>query len=568
VNPDPFILARVEAAARSGRIAEAASEARAALDAGMRHPLLFVVVAQAAQDQGRFDVAENLLGQAIRMSPGDAALYTRLGGCLDLARRPAQASEAFDAALRIAPGFAPALDGKARVLKGEGRVDEAQELFHAALSSDPGYVPALLGLAALAGEAGDWAQSRSAATRVLEIAAGLPEAVWALARADLAEREFATAETRLAKLVADPRLTPMQRADVRLMLGEAHHGQGRFAEAFEAWVAGKGELHALYAGIAAGSESETARLARTADWLEERQAGFDAGPDTPDAPDPSGAAGHVFLVGFPRSGTTLIEQVLASHPRVAALEERPTLVEAAVEFLADARGLERLASLSESEAEAWRRRYWRVVREAGVNADGKVFVDKQPAGAVLLPLAAKLFPHAKVLFAIRDPRDVVLSCLRQGFQMNAFTYELTTLEGAARCYDAVMRLAELCRTHLSRDWFDLRLEDLIADFDGRTRALCDFLGLDWSPRLAGFAETAKQGNVRTPSADQVRAGLNDSGVGRWRSYETMLAPVLPILEPWAERLGYALGVNSIPVSPRKSDAGRPARPRSPRRRRP
>jgi hypothetical protein len=191
------------------------------------------------------------------------------------------------------------------------------------------------------------------------------------------------------------------------------------------------------------------------------------------------------------------------------------------------------------ELKARRRKYWDTVREAKLDVKGRVFIDKQPGGAVHLPLIRRLFPRAKIVFAARDPRDVVLSCLRRSFQVNALTYEFTTLAGAAACYDAFMQLREAGRERLGLAWFDLPHEDLVADFEGRMRDLCTFLDLDWSPALAEFAETAKTRQVRTPSASQVRAGLTDTGVGRWRDYADAMKPVLDKLAPWVERFGYA-----------------------------
>lgn len=525
------ILHRLEAAARAGRMDEAARIADQALAKGVRHPLPFAVLAQAALDNGRFHEAIALLNRAIALAPGDAALPTRLGLCLELAGRPGDAERAFDQALALAPMFTAALECKARLLRGVGREQEAEALFSDALKSDPANVGAWIGRAALRGDAGDWEASANAARRALALQPAHPDALWELARAALAKKHFAEARTLLERLLATPGPAPAKRW-ARTALGDALEGLGRHAEAFDAWATGKAELRALYAKQAAERPSETARIAEIAEWLETS--------DVAHAPADrrSDVAGHVFLTGFPRSGTTLLEQVLAAHAGVVTLEERPTLGEAGARLLATPEGRHELTSLDEAGVASWRRRYWQVVAEADLDPAGKVFVDKQPAGAALVPLLARLFPDAKVLFAIRDPRDVVLSCLGRTFQMNAFTYELTTLEGAARCYDAAMRLAEVCRAKLAIEWLDLRMEDLIADFEGQTRRLCEFAGLSWTPDLARFAEVSRQRTIRTPSAVQVRSGLSASSIGRWRAYRTELEPVLPILRPWVERYGY------------------------------
>ena len=173
-----------------------------------------------------------------------------------------------------------------------------------------------------------------------------------------------------------------------------------------------------------------------------------------------------------------------------------------------------------------------------MNPDGKVVVDKMPLYSTKLPLISKLFPGAKVLFAQRDPRDVVLSCFRRPFQINAGMYQFVTLEGAARYYDAVMRLAEVYRQKLPLDVYDIRYEKLVSDFEGETRAVCDFLGVEWNPGLHNFAQTARDRQIRTPSAAQVRGGLFTTGAGHWRRYAAHLEPIMPILQPWIERFGY------------------------------
>jgi tetratricopeptide (TPR) repeat protein len=527
---DRETLSRIDAAARAGDLATAARLADAAVKRGIEHPLPYIVLGHSQQQLGRFDEAIAFYARATQLDPNDAGLFTRLAGCLDAARRPREALTAYDTALARNPRFPPALEGKARVLSGDGRAAEARTLFNAALTADPKFLAAMMGLAHLSAEAGDWADAKAACERALKVEPNFPEALWLLAQAQMADGKPEAAEARLRTLLADPRLTPFQRADARLELGDALHAQSRWDDAFAAYAEGKAAQHQLYAQRAASRERETARAGRLATWLETT--------DVSKWPADSGGGDHVFLLGFPRSGTTLLEQALAGHPRVVALEERPTLTEASRGLFDNPGNFTPLAQMSEADAEARRVRYWEVVREFDAEPQGGVFVDKQPGGAIHLPLIRRLFPKAKVLFAVRDPRDVALSCLRQNFQLNALTYEFTALEDAAACYDAFMRLAEASRAHLDLAWRDVRHEDLIADFEGRMRDVCVFVGLDWSPAMTEFAETAKARSVRTPSASQVRAGLTDTGVGRWRDYARHLTPVLPALAPWVERFGY------------------------------
>jgi hypothetical protein len=157
---------------------------------------------------------------------------------------------------------------------------------------------------------------------------------------------------------------------------------------------------------------------------------------------------------------------------------------------------------------------------------------------VKLPLIAALFPSAKVLFAVRDPRDVVLSCLRARFRINAFIIELLRPGDAAEFYAASMTLAELYRKRLPLTIYDVRHEGLVSDFDTVCRNVCAFIGIEWNPSMRDFAARQHVRAVATPSARQLTRGLSRTGIARWRRYADQLAPLLPILDPWVERFGY------------------------------
>jgi hypothetical protein len=323
------------------------------------------------------------------------------------------------------------------------------------------------------------------------------------------------------------------------MIGDLKDAQGRPGEAFAAYQACNAELKAMNAPSFEGPGKETAlaRVRRLTGWFAaaDPEPWGDAPPALPQAGDP---IAHIFLVGFPRSGTTLLQNVLAAHPAVVSLEEKDCLAAAESAYLSSDEGLERLSRISRDEAARQRELYWSAVRSFGVEPGGKVFIDKLPLASVLLPVIAKLFPNARVLFAIRDPRDVVLSCFRRRFAMNAAMYELLTLEGAGAYYDAVMRLSERYRDLLPLPQHLVRYESLVDDFEATAGAACRFVGLEWDAGLLEFAARARTRGIATPSAAQVARGLNREGQGVWRRYREQINPVLPMLEPWVERFGY------------------------------
>jgi hypothetical protein len=234
----------------------------------------------------------------------------------------------------------------------------------------------------------------------------------------------------------------------------------------------------------------------------------------------------------------LLEQVLAGHPDVAAMEERTCLMDSAAAFFGGDAGLDELAALSEVELEPWRQAYWKRVAETEPALTRPVFIDKMPLNAVFLPLVARLFPRAKILFALRDPRDVVLSCFRRRFAMNAGMYEFTSLETTAAYYGAVMRLTEIYRDKLAPDLIEVRHESLVADFDGEAARICDFLGLEFRDEMRAFAVRARGQNIDTPSGAQVARGLNPEGLDQWRRYAPQMQPVLAWLAPFVTQFGY------------------------------
>ena len=420
------------------------------------------------------------------------------------------------------------------LLENSNDLTGARSAYQRVVALDSGHVEALASLAWLDAQAGDSLSARAWSELALELHGANVLARMALAFADLQDRQLDAAGHRLAQLYADPALTPLNRSIVLGLIGDLNDAQGDAARAYKAYDAANAQLKALCPEFADSALGHARRLTA---WFEaaDREQWRNPPEARAEATDPKA---HIFLVGFPRSGTILLETVLAGHPEVVTLEERDSLAQAADAFLSSSEGLERLANISPDEAQTQRDFYWSAVRDFGVEPRGRVFIDKMPLATMLLPLISQLFPNARVLFAVRDPRDVVLSCFRRRFGMNAAMYELLTLDGAATYYNAVMTLADVYRELLPIPQHIVRYESLVEDFESTARAVCDFVGLDWTPAMADIAATARARGITTPSAAQLAAGLNRDGQGTWRRYREQMSPVLPVLEPWVKRFGY------------------------------
>jgi len=533
------------AATRLSRIAEVSRHdlakatklaAKAKAD-GVRSPLVHHLVALELKDASRFDEAIVELGLGLELAPQDPRLLTTVGFCLLELNRRQEAAQVFERAMKLDPGSAEAAYGYGWTAERLGALPSAESAFNRAVKLDPNHADGLAGLAGLAVRRREWAVARDLANRAIAVSTRQTDALMNLARIDIGEENFELAERRLRDIVTLPNLPPLARANAWIMLGDALDGQGRFEAAYDAYAKGKSELRDLYASEFGGSERPTSQEVVSA-MLKE----FTATPAAAWTSPPSGAnrsadSVHAFLVGFPRTGTTLLEQVIATHPEMAALGERPTMIDAESEFLSRAGGLARLSSVMPDLLEPFRQAYWRRVRGFGVDPAGKVFVDKHPLSTIRLPLIYKMFPDAKVIFAIRDPLDVVLSCFRRSFNMNANMYEFNSLVTTARFYNAVMTAGETYLERLPFAVHRVRHEEMVEDFDTASIDLCAFLGVDWTPKLKDFANTAR--SIATPSGAQVAKGLSAEGVGHWRNYAFALEPVAGILAPWVEKFGYS-----------------------------
>jgi Flp pilus assembly protein TadD len=534
LKADQQMLSAVLAHAQSGEIPRAAAIAEQALAEGFEHPLLLNVLATRLEHEGNFEAAVRLLERAVAIAPEDVPARNALALCLQRVDRPQEALEHVEELLKRHPdlGFVHANKGNALIALGS--LGQAQASHLRALELDPQCFAAMGSLAAIATHRGEHAEARRWAERLLARVPGYPHAVLSLAAADLADGAVERAQARLRDLLADPRVGPSERARAQGLLGDVLDAAGRYPEAFAAYSACNESLRYLHQGFASG----TSILARVRSLAAALRVVAPRWPAAATSPSPSGdAAGHVLLMGFPRSGTTLLEVVLDGHPGTVSLEEQELLTEGVQAFMREPLNLEPLARADEGALQALRAAYWKRVRQSGVEVSGKLFVDKHPLNTLHLPLIARLFPRAKILFMRRDPRDVVLSCFRRRFKMGPAMYQMLTLQGAAQFYAAVMEFSELARPLLGLHWHEVRYEHLMADFAGQMRAICQFLGIEWIDSMETFANRVQSRERATPSTAQLARGLDRSGIGHWQHYRAALEPVQPVLARWVERLG-------------------------------
>ena len=522
-------------ALRRGDVTVAMDMSEKAVGQGLEEVNILTLAGQRRLRLGQPQEALTVLLRARALNPASIEALNALGLCLAQLGRAREAVAVFDDALAQGPQVAYLHLHKAQTLEEMGSFGESRAVLEHLLTLEPANAQALARLAGLAARRGEMTAARDFATRTLAIAP-MPAAAIALAMADIEDRQFETARTRLAPLLVESKVSPVNLSIAQGLTGDALDGLDKPGEAFAAYVSSRETLREASAHLFRGKESASARVHRVAGYFASAPFKFWQADASKAATGP--VSTHVFLVGFPRSGTTLLEQVLASHGDIQTLEEADCLQDTINQFVDKPSGLEQFAALDAAGLARCRAVYWRRVTEAGVSPQRKVFVDKMPLNTIHLGLIARLFPAAKILFALRDPRDVVLSCFRRRLVMTAHMYEFTRLDSAGAFYAAVMALAQIYRDRLGLSLLDLRHEDMLADFDGETRRVCEFLGLDWDAAMRDFAGSARLRDIKTPSSAQVVRGLNAEGAGQWRRYREQLEPVLPVLAPWVERFGY------------------------------
>ncbi len=509
---------RIQSALQVQDFETATRLAEMAVARGEVHETLFRLAALHRQGAGDLNGAADMLLRAVQIAPHDPAILMAAGDALRQIGQLQDAVTLFDDAIARDGTMVAAWYGHALALEAAGALADARDSYQRVTELAPETAPGFAGLSTTNAQLGDKDAARRFATQALVIAPDDPAACMALARCDLADGNFSEAVTLL-------RQTALDQVDLLTLLGDALDRSGNFDEAFDAYAAANQRFAHVHGGYASPNSMRDRLLA-----IENAVAGLNpAAWSVSDTPAP--AACHIFLLGYPRSGTTLVEQALASLPDVVTLEEAPTLDDAQAFLTGD--GVAHLSTLTDAEVDDLRAAYWRRVADLGMDAAGKTFVDMDPSKSMGLPAIARLFPDAKIIVMRRDPRDVIWSCFRRAFVYSAMTLEFSSLDRAAQHYDAVMRLTRTSLETLPINHHLLVYEDLVRDFDATTRALCGFVGIAWSADMRDFGATARAGRVRTASAEQVRQSLFD-GSGQWRNYAHKLSAVLPILEPWTE----------------------------------
>ena len=460
-----------------GRMAQAQAAFEAALALRPDHAESHNNLGMALAAQGRHGDAAACFRKALALKPDHARAHSNLGVALMALDRLEPAADCFRRAVALSPGYAKAHNNLGVALQHQGRFAPARDAFKAALRVDPAYAEALFNLSVLPAEAPGSPEDEAAFGR--------------LRGQSQAERE------------------PMARGTLLFALGRALEERGDVDGAFDAWAEANALRRARLSFDIAQAERRMAAIADAFDRPAlERLAGQGLASERP-----------IFILGMPRSGTTLVEQILAAHPQVHGGGELAALGELAAEVKAP-------ADMTGDDCRALGQAY---LDRAPAGAPGRTRVtDKAIANFQYLGLARLGLPGAAIVHCRRDPRDVALSCFATRFaEGQGFTHHLAELGRYWRAYD---RLMDHWRAVLPPGlMLEIPYEALVADLETWARRLVAHCGLEWDDACLRFFEADRE--VRTASFAQVRRPIYASSVGRWRRFEARLAPLLEALGP-------------------------------------
>ncbi len=472
--------------------------------------------------RGEAAEAQRYLNEALESAPGDAAARRDLARLLCLQERVAEAMPLIQRLLVNEPRNSSYLCLKAQALRLEGRTQEAIALMEELVAESPGDVQAWLILGNTLREVGQQARAIASFRRALDAQPGFGEAYWALANLKtyrFTDGDVAAMRQQLARQAPGSKPIHLQFA-----LGKALEDAGDFAESFEHYSRGAAQQRARIS-YDAGATTEYVRRSKAA-----YTAGFFAGrPGGSERRDP------IFIVGLPRSGSTLLEQILASHSQVEGTRELPDVPAIVMDLFADpnagaAEYPESLAAMGNAEIEALALRY---LARTGIRRLRGLprFVDKMLGNFSHVALIHLMFPRAAIIDARRHPLASGFSCYKQLFAQGMnFSYDLGEMGRYYRDYAELMQhIDEVLPGRVHRVHYEL----LVTDPENELRRLLDYCGLPFEDECLRFYENPRA--VQTISSEQVRQPIYSGALEQWRHYEPWLGPLKDAVGGWLER---------------------------------
>jgi tetratricopeptide (TPR) repeat protein len=496
--------------------------------------------AEAAWANKDFAAGIELMESAGRLSPANPGILLVLGQYHGLRYDYAAAERCFDKALRLAPDKAAMLAVIATHCQSFRNPDIAERFLRLAVEQPDAAPQMCVKLAELYERRRRLPEAEQLVERALNLLPNFPAALLVRARLERLGGRLEAGEQVLRSFITKPIPDIWVHAQAWYELAQNLDRQQRFDEAMAAFLEAKKIMLPQAPQHLAEGKVFHARLkmmeANVSSALFQRW--FDSRKDF----DPPRRL--ALLCGYARSGTTLLEQVLDSHPDIVSAEETQIFLDEAFFQLKrrlplDALMLPVLEAADLPALRHSRADYFRGMELClGQPIAGRLLVDKNPDSTRMIPAYLRIFPETKFLIALRDPRDVILSCFMQAQPLNGTTAADLTLAGAAERYAESMSIWRTLAPLMAGHYLEVRYEDMVEDLETVARKSLNFLGVPWDAKVLGFDEHARQKLVRSPTYADVTQPVYKRAVGRWQHYRKYLEPHLEKLEPFVKAFGY------------------------------
>lgn len=480
---------------------------------------------------GRFNEAESSVRRALRLAPSLSFARHTLATILQRQGKADEASTLLEEALALHPDSAEDLINLARLREKQGRGKDAFALYHRALALLPESPYLLAKAGELLEREGRLMEANAAIARGLRTNPDQPELNLVAARLERHAGRHAEAAKRLEAMLGYP-LSTDTGTKLHILLGQLHDQLGNTGQALSHLLTGKRRS-------ALANDPDGQGRSRFLAWVDQAHDGANADLTAFFQADPiQPAESPIFLIGFPRSGTTLIERVLDSHPALQAMEEKPAAAIMEQAFLRMSSGV--LANLTQAQIGELRQVYLDSVANHLERRTGCQLVDKHPLHTIRVPLLLRVFPQAKFILAIRHPCDVILSVMMQNIGANQALPEIASLQDAAEIYARFMGAWREYAERLPLRWQRIRYEDLITNFEPEVRTLLDFLEVGWDASVLDHTRHAENHALTgTPNYPQVTQPIYQHARYRWMRYAKEFEPVMETLRPFIEYFGYS-----------------------------
>lgn len=485
--------------------------------------------------QGRIGEAIGLYQKALTIKPQFPEALNNLGVSLKDQGKFEEAIECHNKALKIRPNDIEALNNLGAAYYAMRNLDEAIQCHRAALDIDPANIDTITSLAGALEKRSTVSEAKTIAMDGLAKSHGNPTLNLIVAKCERREGQIEKALLCLKSI--DPlTLDQKIRRELYFELGLLYDRLQKPEQAYDYFIKGNQTAREMFSHLGDKDRYLSKIDAYHRDILnnsEGTNSGLFHPMDNINSP--------VFLVGFPRSGTTLLDQILDSNPAVQTLEERETINLLQSTVNAGQKGENTgWYNLIQQTIDSMRDRYFNDIKGSFQLHEGSILVDKFPLNIVYIPFILKLFPDAKIILALRHPHDVCLSCLMQDFVINDAMANFYRIEDAALMYKNVMELWLAYSQQIPMNYISVRYEDVVTDLEKEARRIFDFIGVPWDDTALKFHEHAKKRKkgIFTPSYHQVSEKIYQRARYRWESYAEHLKPIFPTLEPFVKEFGY------------------------------